>query len=62
MESKKLTPRENEIAGLLSAGLSNQAIAEMLGISKNTVETHAKRIRAKLNIRSRSWVVLSKRP
>jgi DNA-binding CsgD family transcriptional regulator len=62
MESKRLTPREDEIARLLSTGASNLAIAEKLGISISTVETHVKRVRAKLGIRGRSRIALAELP
>ena len=45
-----LSPREQQIFGLLGAGRSYKAMATELGISLNTVHTHAKRIRAKLQL------------
>ncbi|CAI0913352.1 response regulator transcription factor [Serratia entomophila] len=39
-----LTPKELEVLGLLSKGLSNLQIAEMLHISNKTVSTHKKNI------------------
>jgi ATP/maltotriose-dependent transcriptional regulator MalT len=54
--SDVLTPREREIAGLMSDGLSNHDIAERLVISEGTVEVHVKHILGKLGFRSRVQV------
>lgn len=55
-----LTPREYEIAGLVSNGLTNQQIADSLFLSVRTVETHVDRILGKLGFHNRtrlaSWV------
>ena len=45
---KSLSPRESEVFGLIGDGLTSRAIAERLGISEHTVQTHRKRIAAKL--------------
>jgi DNA-binding CsgD family transcriptional regulator len=50
----ELTPREREIAALVTAGKSNRAIAETLVISERTVESHVAAILAKLQIGSRA--------
>jgi DNA-binding NarL/FixJ family response regulator len=47
-----LTPRELDILSLLAQGLSNQGIAERLGISRNTVRNHVQNILAKLEAHS----------
>lgn len=56
-----LTPREHEIAGLVSNGMSNQQIADSLFLSVRTVETHVDRILSKLGFHNRtrlaSWVL-----
>jgi DNA-binding CsgD family transcriptional regulator len=49
-----LTAREQEVARLASAGLSNQAIAARLVVSVRTVETHLSHAYAKLGISSRA--------
>ncbi|GHA86114.1 DNA-binding response regulator [Algimonas arctica] len=47
-----LTPRESEVAQLLSDGKPNKIIAHELGVSVRTVETHRARLMSKLGIRS----------
>ncbi len=49
-----LTAREQEVARLATAGLSNQAIADRLVVSVRTVETHLSHVYAKLGISSRA--------
>ncbi len=51
-DEKFLTPKEEEIVLLLAEGNNNQEIAEKLFISFNTVRTHRKNIRNKLDISS----------
>ncbi len=45
-----LSNREKDIVSLLSLGLDSQAIANQLFISKNTVDTHRRNIKAKLGL------------
>lgn len=52
-----LSDRESEVLELIAAGLSNKGIAERLGISPNTVKTHARNAYEKLNVRSRTEAV-----
>jgi DNA-binding CsgD family transcriptional regulator len=56
-----LTPRERDVARLLSQGKSNREIAEMLVLSERTIENHVGNILTKLRFDSRSqiavWVV-----
>jgi DNA-binding NarL/FixJ family response regulator len=47
-----LTPREVEVLVLVAQGKTNRGIAEQLGISPRTVETHRERVMGKLRIRS----------
>jgi DNA-binding CsgD family transcriptional regulator/nucleoside-triphosphatase THEP1 len=49
-----LTPREREIAGLVSAGITNLAIATQLVLSERTVEGHVRSILAKLQLTNRT--------
>jgi len=48
-----LTPREKEVALLVSKGERNHTIADHLDISQNTVKLHISSIFEKLNIKSR---------
>ena len=48
-----LTPRESEILSLLAEGLANQAIAERLTISLNTVRNHVQNLLSKLDAHSK---------
>lgn len=50
---RRLTPREGEILRALAAGDGIPEIAERLGISALTVQSHVKNILAKLNVHSR---------
>lgn len=50
---KSLTEREREILQLLARGESNKAIAQILGISNDTVKQHVRHILTKLNLTSR---------
>ena len=56
-----LTPREEEVAVLVSRGLTNRQIASELSISEHTVATHITKILKRLGLNSRSrlsaWVV-----
>jgi DNA-binding CsgD family transcriptional regulator len=52
-----LSPRELEIARLVAAGATNQAIADALGISLWTVSTHLRRVFAKTGVGSRAEMV-----
>ena len=53
----KLTPREREIMDHLVLGKPNKIIADDLGLSVRTVETHRARLLSKLDIRSLSDLV-----
>ncbi len=48
-----LTPRETEILRLLGAGMSNQAIAERLGIRLATVRNHVQNLISKMQAHSK---------
>jgi DNA-binding CsgD family transcriptional regulator len=49
-----LTPREREIADLVSAGITNRAIATQLVLSERTVEGHVRSILGKLQLTNRT--------
>ena len=58
--ASRLTPREHEVAALVSRGLTNRQIAAELIIAEGTVANHVKHILAKLGLDSRvqvpAWV------
>jgi len=54
---KGLTPREAEVLGQLSLGLSNRQTGERLGISPRTVEVHRGRIMGKMGAGSMTSLV-----
>lgn len=47
-----LTPREREVAALITHGTPNKVIAAELGISQRTIEAHRARIFTKLRVRN----------
>jgi len=51
-----LTPREQEVAELVGAGLSNREIATRLVISPRTVESHVQHVLQKFGFTSRAQV------
>ena len=56
-----LTEREDQIVDLLDRGMSNQQIAEWLGIELRTVKNHVHNILAKLGVRRRGEAVAAVR-
>ncbi|WET77698.1 AAA family ATPase [Amycolatopsis sp. QT-25] len=50
----ELSPRERDVARLLTAGHTNREIAEVLFLSRRTVEQHVASVLRKLKVRSRS--------
>jgi len=52
-----LTPREQEVLGLLAEGKTNEEIAEQLTISAHTVARHRENLMGKLGLHSRSELV-----
>lgn len=57
LPSDPLSRREQEVLQLLAEGKSTKEIAESLGISPRTVESHRKRIKSKLAIRDTAGLV-----
>ena len=49
-----LSQREREVLALMAEGLSNQQIAERLGIGEKTVKTHVSNVLGKLDVSDRS--------
>lgn len=52
-----LTPQQREIAAGLARGASNQALAEALGVSANTIAYHIKQLFARLDTHDRQQMV-----
>lgn len=57
----RLSRREIEILGIVSKGLTNREISELLSLSRLTVECHIKNIYKKLAVRSRTQAVFEAR-
>lgn len=53
-----LTAREREVALLIAQGKSNQAIADVLVVTRRTVETHIGNIMFKLGCTSRTQIAV----
>lgn len=58
---EELTPREREVLAGIARGLSNQEIAERLGVREKTVKTHAGHVYAKLGVERRTQAALRAR-
>lgn len=54
----KLTPREQQIVGLIATGVSNEEIANKLYISQKTVKNHITNILSQLNLQNRTQVAI----
>lgn len=59
--AEPISDREQGVLELIAKGLSNQEIADKLHISLHTVKTHARRINAKLEVRSRTQATVRAR-
>lgn len=55
---ERLTPREQEVAGLVSAGLMNKQIAAQLGVSEITVKLHRGNLMKKMEAKSLAELVV----
>jgi len=55
-EANPLSPRESEIAALISSAMSNRQIAQQLVLSERTVEAHVRSILAKLGFSRRTEI------
>lgn len=56
--AERLTPKELEVLARVVAGHTLQEIAEVLGISRNTVHFHVKNIYGKWGVSTRVQVAL----
>lgn len=52
-----ITSREKEVLVLLADGYANEEVAQILGLSKRTIEAHRARIMLKLNQHNLSSLV-----
>jgi DNA-binding CsgD family transcriptional regulator len=57
-ELARLTPRQREIATCIAEGLSNEAIAERLGITSGTSANHIAEMLDRLGLRSRTQIAV----
>lgn len=55
--ASRLTPRELEVLGLLSEGITGATIAKRLNISNTTVRNHVQHIQSKLGVHSKTEAV-----
>jgi DNA-binding CsgD family transcriptional regulator len=53
-----LTPREEQVVGLVAEGIGNREVAQQLGIKENTVKKSLLRIYDKLGVSNRVELVL----
>lgn len=60
-ETSGLSLREREVLMQIAEGFSNQEIADQLFISLHTVKTHARKINAKLGVKSRTQAIVKAR-
>lgn len=56
--TRHLTDREHQVLTCMADGLSNQAAAERLGVTSNTIRNHVQRILYKLNVHSKLEAVV----
>jgi DNA-binding NarL/FixJ family response regulator len=65
MTTATLTPREWEVANLIAQGLTNDEIAERLGMSIHTCRAHLREMMLKLDLHNRTklarWVLTEAR-
>lgn len=57
LEKLGLSKRELEVLELMSAGLSNQEIANRLFVSLNTIKTHTSKLFEKLDVKRRTQAI-----
>ncbi|MBB5574896.1 MULTISPECIES: response regulator [Rhizobium] len=56
-DTDPLTPRERDVLSLIVSGSSNKEMAEVLGITPATAETHRKNVKKKLNIATTAGLI-----
>ena len=60
-DSSEFTERELQVLRIMTTGASNAAIAEMLGISENTVKNHIRHMMEKTGYKSRTELAIEAR-
>jgi two-component system, NarL family, response regulator DevR len=62
--TQHLTPKEEQVLGLVAEGLTNRQIAERLGVAEKTVKNYVSTLLAKLGVESRTQaaVMATRRP
>lgn len=58
LSTAEISPREREVLELICQGLEDSAIAEKLGLSRNTVRNHVARMYGKIGVNRRSAAVV----
>lgn len=58
LKSKGLTEREQQVAELVSKGLSNREVANEVQIIEKTVKFHLTNIYKKMNVKSRAQLIV----
>lgn len=58
LDLSELTPREQDVLGLISRGSTNREIAQQLYISEGTVKTHVTHLLNRLNLRNRAQLAI----
>ena len=59
LQALGFSPRQAEVARLLAEGHTNAQIADALGVSAYTVQTHVESLFLKLGVRTRAAAVAS---
>jgi ATP/maltotriose-dependent transcriptional regulator MalT len=57
LAERGVTRREAEILSLVATGLSDRALADVLGLSERTIQTHLRRCYIKLEVHTRGAAV-----
>lgn len=52
-----LSPREEEVLHYLASGFTHDQVARRIGVSRHTVDTYVKRLRAKLDVGNKAQLV-----
>lgn len=53
-----LSPREREVVAYIAAGFTHEQTARRTGLSRHTIDTYMKRIRAKLHVGNKAELTL----